>query len=369
MARPKMTKTRKTVPTKSYVGKLYVGYVPLIDAAPLIVAQEFGLFDKYGVQVRLQRELGWASIRDKVVFGELQAAHAPAGLVFSAQLGIRCQQRDCVTGLVINSHGNAITISKKLFDAGVVNAKGMATRISLESKKRSYTFGTVSMVSSHYFLLTQWLKSGGINPDKDVRVVVLPPSLMAVNMKEGNIDGFCAGEPWNSLTALEGVGVIINTSEELAPGHPEKVLLASREFVDNYRTEYTAMGAAILEACEICSKEENFSEIAKLLSHRSYLNVKESVVSDSLSGRLPKKRKNSTTHKDFIVFYDDQANAPLAKKATWVWRNLEEGVLYPYLQEKEVKDMLEQTFRMDLFYEMEQQVKEVKNADRQTLLA
>ncbi|MEM9399105.1 MAG: CmpA/NrtA family ABC transporter substrate-binding protein, partial [Verrucomicrobiota bacterium] len=216
---------------RSHLGNLKVGYVPLIDAAPLIVAQEYGLFDKYGLSVELKRELGWASVRDKVVFGELNVAHAPAGLVIATRLGLNCQVCETVTGLVMNCQGNAITVSKKLHDTGVDNAKFMGSKIRLDKNIRRYTFATVSMVSSHYFLLRNWLKSGGVDPDKDVRIVVLPPSLMVANLKEGNIDGFCVGEPWNSVSANEGHGVIIATLFEnrrdllgrgLVPGRPSR---------------------------------------------------------------------------------------------------------------------------------------------------
>ena len=330
-----------------------IGYVPLVDVAPIVVAKELKLFEKYGVSVDLQRELGWASIRDKMVFGELQLAHAPAGLVFSAHLGLNCQARPSTTGLIINCHGNGITISKKLYDRGVNDSKSMGAKVKLENKMRRYTFATVSMVSSHNFLLRQWLRAGGIDPERDVRVVVIPPTLMGANLKEGNIDGFCVGEPWNSIAANDGSGVVIHTSKDLSRGHPEKVLMASHDFITDQSEAYVRIGAAVLEACKICSNKERVSEVAKLMAQRIYLNLNAKVIEDSLLGKVSLLGKPRRVLEDFHVFYDDRANAPMPDKATWVWRNLEDGIMYPYLQESEIKKMLEETFRMDLFYEIE----------------
>lgn len=330
-----------------------VGYVPLVDAAPLVIAKELGFFEKYGVKVELSREMGWASVRDKILYGELEAAHAPAGLLFAIQLGLNSQPREVVAGLMINSHGNAITISKRLYERGVLNARGMGAKVALEQRMRRYTFGTVSMFSTHYYLLRQWLKLGGVNPDRDVRFVVIPPSLMPGNLREGNIDGFCAGEPWNSMAADEGSGVILETSKHLSPEHPEKVVMTSKDFVEGRRADYVGLCAAVLEGCRYCGEADHHKMVAEVLSGRRYLNVSKGLLEDSLSGRVRVAGGKAEGSAKLQEFYGDRTNAPTLDKAMWVWGTMEEGVVYPYLQRTEVEVMMRETFQMDLYYEVE----------------
>jgi ABC-type nitrate/sulfonate/bicarbonate transport system substrate-binding protein len=175
--------------------KLRVGFVPLTDCAPLVMAEDLGLYQKYGLDVRLHRELGWATIRDKIIYGELDAAHAVAGMPFAATLGLGSVKCDCLTGLVLNLHGNALTLSTPLAQQGVTDGASLRAELIQLRGERTLTFGIVSPVSSHHFLLRTWLSAAGINPDRDVRIVVVPPPQMVANLKSGNLDGCCVGEP------------------------------------------------------------------------------------------------------------------------------------------------------------------------------
>src|SRR6058998_2284711 len=167
--------------TKSATG-LRIGFVPLTDCAPLIMARELGLFAKYGLRVALKRELGWATIRDKIIYGELEAAHSLAGMPIAATLGLGSIRCDCLTALVLNLHGNAITLSNELWRAGVRDGASLKAELTRLRHKRTLTLGVVSHFSSHHFLLRQWLMSAGILPDRDVRVVVVPPPQMVTNL-------------------------------------------------------------------------------------------------------------------------------------------------------------------------------------------
>src|SRR5580704_9571792 len=170
-----MTKRNKKVAhTKLTPDSLRIGFVPLNDCAPLAMAEELGLFEKYGLKVQLKRELGWATIRDKIVYGELDAAHALAGLPLVLNFGIASLKRECVSGLILSLHGNAITISKELWNSGVRDAATLREQVVKFRGKRVLTFGVVFPFSSHAFLLRDWLARGGIQPDKDVRIVVVP---------------------------------------------------------------------------------------------------------------------------------------------------------------------------------------------------
>ena len=197
------------------LGALRVGFVPLTDCAPIVVAHELGLFQKHGVRVVLSRELGWASIRDKIIHGELDAAHAVAGMPVAATLGLGSIRCDCVAALVLNLHGNAITLSNELWDRGVRDGASLAEQIRRLRGQKNFTFGVVYPFSSHNFLLRAWLASFGIRPERDVRIVVVPPPQMTVNLKGGHPDGFCVGEPWNSLAVQSGAGWCAAVSAEL----------------------------------------------------------------------------------------------------------------------------------------------------------
>ena len=157
---------------------LRLGFVPLIDAAPMVMAQELGLFAKHGLDVQLRRQPGWATVRDKILYGDLDAAHALAVMPFAATLGLGSIRSDCVTALVLSLHGNAITLSSDLRLRGVRDARTLRAEIERNRGRKTLTFGVVLTWSSHNFLLRQWLASGGIDPDKDVRIVVVPPAAM-----------------------------------------------------------------------------------------------------------------------------------------------------------------------------------------------
>ena len=173
------------------------------------MAQQLGLFEKHGIEVVLTREVGWATIRDKIIYGELDAAHAPAGMLVAVTAGIGAVKTDCITGLVLNLHGNAITISQKLWQEGVRDGKTLYDLIS--HRRDRLTFGMVYPHSSHAFMLRNWLRSMRIDPDRDIQLVVVPPAQVFANLRAGHLDGYCAGEPWNSLAVMSNAGWIVAT--------------------------------------------------------------------------------------------------------------------------------------------------------------
>ena len=263
-----------------------LGYIRLADCAPLVVAEEFGIFRDFDLDVQLSREVGWASVRDKIVYGELDASQALGPMAFAISLGLGSLQCDCVSGLVLNLHGNAITLSNELAKRGVTDATSLGDEVFRARDEKTYTFGVVYPYSSHHYLLRQWLIGGGIKPDKEVEIVVLPPSQMVRNLAAGTIDGYCVGEPWNSLAVHEGVGWTVQVGSELAPGHPEKVLLVRRDFAD-YRSEvHLRLIAALLESCRFCQNPDNRGEIVELLSQKAYLNCSSKIVDASFSGNF-----------------------------------------------------------------------------------
>lgn len=203
---------------------LQIGFIPVADCAPVVLARESGLFEKYELRVELRRESRWESIRDKVLRGELAAAQAPATLPFVTNLCLESDQGACVAGMVLSLQGNSLTISRQLWNEGVRDPLSLRDFIYENWKKRTYCFGVAFPYSPQYFLLRQWLKAGGIIPHVEVRIVVLPPEQMFPTLRLGYLDGYCVGEPWASLAVAAEAGACVATSADLAPLHPEKVL-------------------------------------------------------------------------------------------------------------------------------------------------
>ena len=282
---------------------LRLGFVPLTDCAPLVMAQELGLFKKYGLRVALSRELGWATIRDKVIHGELDAAHAVAGMPVAATLGLNSAPCDCLTALVLNLHGNAITLSQDLWNRGVRDGATLRAEIASTRGEKTFTFGVVYSFSSHHYLLRNWLTAAGIQPDRDVRIVVVPPPQMVSNLKAGHLDGFCVGEPWNSVAIRAGEGSVVAISAELDPYHPEKVLMVRREFADKRESEHLSLIAALLDACAYCDNPKNHEQIIAVLARPHFVNVPADLLRCGLSGQFDFTRGEARSISDFCIFH------------------------------------------------------------------
>jgi len=284
------------------------------------MAEELGLFRKYGIHVELHREVGWATIRDKIIYGELEAAHAPAGLVVAASCGLGSIQCECVTGLMISLNGNAITLSEDLWKQGVRDGKSLRREVA--QAKRAHVFGVVHSYSAHSFLLRNWLREHGISPERDVGLVVVPPAQVHANLKAGHLDGYCVGEPWNSLAVLSGTGWCVATSEELAPGHPEKVLMVRRDFAESSESEHLALIAALTESCRFCSRPENRERIIELIALPQFVGAPIEALRMGMAGSFNyghgRVEKTSTFH----IFSGNGVNDPSPDKSAWVIRNL-----------------------------------------------
>lgn len=309
--------------------KIRVGFVPLTDCAPLVMAQELGLFKKYGLQVILSRELGWATVRDKIVHGELDAAHALAAMPLAATLGLGSAPVECLTALVLNLHGNAITLSTNLWKRGVRDGSSLREAVRAARREKVFTFGVVFSFSSHRHLLRKWLSTHGIDPERDVRLVVVPPPQMLANLKAGHLDGFCVGEPWNSAAVQARAGWIAGTSAELDPGHPEKVLMVRSDFAEKHSEEHVALIAALMEACEFCDQRENHSEILAILARPEYVGVPQSALRHGLGGGMDFGHNTERSVSDFCLFYQNDANEPSGDKAAWVFNLVRNSGLCP----------------------------------------
>ena len=328
--------------------RLRLGFVALTDAAPLVAAQELDLFVRYGLKVELRREVGWATVRDKVIFGELDAAQAPAPLLWSAQLGLGGPRCDVLTALVLNLHGNAITLSSRLHVAGVRSASSFRAEALRRHGESRLTLGIVYPYSSHHLQLRQWLLAAGLDPEKDVRIVVVPPAQMFRNLAAGTLDGYCAGEPWGSVAVQAGQGWCPTWSARISPGHVEKVLMVRADFARNYADEHLALVAALNEACAWCDEPGNRPQLADWLAEPRYIDVSVHTIRPALQGLFDMGTGTVETVSDFHIFSRGGANVPSTAAATTLQNELSAaGLIPPNLAPADLPTRL---FRADLYH-------------------
>lgn len=296
---------------------LRVGFVPLIDCAPLVVASEEGLFARHGVEVRLSPEPGWASVREKLIYRELDAAQCLSGLVLALNYGLGCLRQPVVVPLVLSANGNGITLANAIPSEVLQTAGGLKSHLA-QRTERPFTLATVHPYSSHHVLLRDWLVREGFQPEVDAQILFLPPAVVPRNLEAGTIDGYCVGEPWNSRAILAGTGWCAATSVDLANGHPEKVL-AIRETIQRERPEEShALTAAILEACRMCADPDYRPQLTSLLSRPEYLDTPEPVVRNSLSCRFQTGRGEERNLPGLHLFFGEDINPPTMDKANWI---------------------------------------------------
>ena len=294
-----------------------IGFVPLSDSAPLTVARELGLFAKHGLDVVLTRELGWASIRGKILYQDLDAAHAPAPMLYRLLFGLDGKPCDVFTSYFMNAGGNAVTLGAGLRRMGIRSAADLKRLIRSKHPER-LIFAVVSLFSCHYFLLRRWLLSGGIDPDKEVLIAVLPPGQMLSSLQNGHIEGFCSGEPWNSAAVLAGAGWCPATSVSLAPAHPGKILLTRTAFADRWPDEHAALLRAVDESCQWCEEPANRPALVDMLSSQRWFRECRLALRPALLGPFDCGDGNRIAAADLLRFHGPTLNAPTEEKAVWL---------------------------------------------------
>lgn len=295
-----------------------IGYVPLVDASPLLMASELGLFEKHGVAVVLKREPGWSSIRDKISFGELDAAHAPLGLAMALTLGANCLPTSTVAPLMMSLNGNAITLSSKISPETLGKAGGL--KAHLETRKqddRKPTFAAVHPWSSHTVMLHSWLAREGLQPGKDVDVLHLPPPVMARNLKADTIDGFCVGEPWNSQAIIDGSGWVAARSSSMTNGEFEKALIVPEDFTVRQPDICVRLLAALMEACDYCADRNNAEKIASILARPEHLDCSMQIIQNSLADTFNSGVKTMDASST-LPFYPASQVRPHPSAANWL---------------------------------------------------
>ena len=293
-----------------------IGFIPLTDCAPIVVAAEMGFDKKYGIKITPSKEASWAGVRDKVVNGELHAAHVLYGLMYGVQLGIGGQQKDMAVLMALNNNGQGITLSNQLKEKGVTS--GATLKRLLDNENRDYTFAQTFPTGTHAMWLYYWLASHGIHPFKDVKTIVVPPPQMVANMRIGNMDGFCVGEPWNARAIFDKVGFSVATSQDIWVDHPEKVLGTTADFVAKNPNTARAMIMAILDACRFIEATANRSKVAKLISGKAYVNAPEEVIEGRFLGHYDNGIGKKWEDPNYMKFFNDgKVNFPYLSDGMW----------------------------------------------------
>lgn len=294
-----------------------IGFIPLTDCASVVMASVMGFDKKHGVTIIPTKEASWAGVRDKLVNGELDFAHVLYGLVYGVHLGLAGPKKDMAVLMTLNHNGQAITLSKKLADKGAVNGAGLARLMAAE--KREYTFAQTFPTGTHAMWLYYWLAANGIDPMKDAKVITVPPPQMVANMRVGNMDGFCVGEPWNHRAIMDGIGFTATTTQDIWKDHPEKVLGTTSEFVQKYPNTARAVTAAILEASRwIDESLANKTRMAETIAGKAYVNTGVDAINQRILGRYQDGLGKTWDDPNHMKFYNDGAvNFPYLSDGMW----------------------------------------------------
>src|SRR5688500_3679264 len=226
-----------------------LGIIPLTDCAPLVIAFEKGIFKKYGLNVQISKEASWANVRDKLLTGELQGSHYLCVMPFSVYTGVGGKAGSALPiAMMLNNNGQSITLSKDI--CGMIKPRdiGSVGRVDKEqSAMRELTFAGTFPGGTHDIWLRYWLAASGVDQNK-VKIITIPPPQMVANMKVGNMDGFCVGEPWNQVAVKQGTGFTHLATQDIWKHHPEKALVLNKDFSVNKRDDLKKLMKAILEA-------------------------------------------------------------------------------------------------------------------------
>jgi nitrate/nitrite transport system substrate-binding protein len=299
--------------------KIKVGFIPIIDCAAVVLAEELGAYERQGLEVEIRREVSWANVRDKLALGVLDASHILAPLPLALTLGIDSVSVPVINAMTLQVNGNGLTLSAKLWHemeevapdlvgkGAPLDARAIAAVVARRKAAGAppIVLASVSPFSVQNYMLRLWLSSGGVDPDRDVCLTVVPPPHTVAYMSGGVIDGYCVGEPWNQQAQALGIGRIALTGPDIWRGMPEKVLGTTEAWANRHPNTLLALVKALIEACLWLDEPSNRAEAARVLSSPRYLNTPAEVMSRTLE--LP----------GFHVFQRDAANFPWRSHADW----------------------------------------------------
>ncbi len=294
------------------------GIIALTDNAPIVMAHELGFFKKLGINSIVSKEASWAVIRDKLTLGENHATHMLIGMPFASTMGLLGSPvKPMVIPWMLNRNGQAITLANK-FKGQVKSAKDLKPLVDkAKAAGDPLTFAMTFPPGTHAMWMRYWLASGGINPDKDVNLITIPPPQMVANMKIDKMDGFCVGEPWNARAISDGIGYTVITTQKMWPDHPEKVCAFTEDFATkNPKTVKAALKALHL-ASEHLDKMENRTSAAEVISRPTYINCPKEVILDRLLGKYDYGTGVKEQDPHYMIFSQRNCNFPSRTYGAW----------------------------------------------------
>jgi len=339
--------------------KLRIGYIPLVDAAALIVAVDFDFATAENLAIELVREVSWSNVRDKLNIGLFDGAHLLSPVAIASSLGIGHVRVPIVAPFNLGLNGNAITVSPRLF-AGLtavvdgdiadpnVSARALA-RMVAEQKARGgepLTFGMTFPFSNHNYQLRFWMAAGGIDPDEDVRLVVLPPPYMVESLTSGHVDGFCVGAPWNSVAVDSGVGRILHFGCEIMARASEKVLAVRERWASENPDTLAALIRALARASLFVDDAGNRAAVAAAVARR--LGVEAELVIRTLTGNMKIASDGTTRTNDrYLLIGRNGASRPDPVQAAWAYAQMVRWGQAP--MSEELRATAQAVFRPDLY--------------------
>jgi ABC-type nitrate/sulfonate/bicarbonate transport system substrate-binding protein len=313
-----------------------IGFIPLVDASALIIAVDKGFTAAEGLDVTLVREVSWSNVRDKLNIGLFDAAHLLAPVAIASSLGLGHVKVPIVAPFNLGLNGNAITVSPALHSAIMDELEGdrydpMATALALSrvvAKRRKtgaepLTFGMTFPFSTHNYQLRFWMAAGGVDPDEDVRLVVLPPPFMVESLANRQVDAFCVGAPWNSIAVDRGVGHILHFVSDILVRAAEKVLAFRQSWSEKNPEIVASLIRAAFRAAEFIEQPESRTEVARMLSHPERIGVDAEIIQRTLDGRL-KISPDGTIRQSgrYLLVAREGASRPDPVQAAWLYAQM-----------------------------------------------
>jgi len=295
------------------------GIIALTDCAPIVMAHELGFFKKFGIESVISKEASWAVIRDKLSLGENQATHMLIGMPIASTMGLAGSPvKPMVIPWLLNRNGQAITLNNKLKQAGVktpAQLKPLAEKAKAAGEP--LTFAMTFPPGTHAMWIRYWLASGGINPDKDVSLITIPPAQMVANMKVDKMDGFCVGEPWNNRAIEDGIGFTAITTQKMWKDHPEKVCAFTEEFaMKNPRTVKAVLKALHLSSTHL-DDLGNRAKAAEIIARPTYINCPPAIILERLLGKYDYGDGRTEQDPNYMIFSQRNANYPHQIYGKW----------------------------------------------------
>jgi nitrate/nitrite transport system substrate-binding protein len=332
-----------------------LGIIPLTDCAPIVMAKELGLFEKYGVNVEISKEASWANVRDKILTGELEGAHCLSSMPLSVYTGVGGKAgSEMRIAMILNNNGQAITLSKDFCGkVGFKQTTKVAPVVASKLKAdKEVTFAMTFPGGTHDIWLRYWLAAANVS-QKTSKIITIPPPQMVANMKVGNMDGFCVGEPWNGVAVKQNIGFTEISTQDIWKHHPEKALVVNKKFSEERREDLKAVMKAVLEACKWLDNRANRKKAAEVIGRTPYVNAPADVIEARLLGdyNLGCNQGTEIYTDDYMLFHrGGETNFPRKSHAIWF---MTQFVRFDYLKEApDYKAIADKLIMQDLYKEV-----------------